>query len=226
MQRIKGLQDAYNIISSASTNNQIDLVELYWIVQGYGGETAKAIQQKLQLNKAVSISDPQGKVTAEQVTLSVTERIAWLQMLRSDIYNLGMAIDTTAEHFANAPSGVSLKFLYTPLDLKANMLIGKLKLALKELFWFFTYDINLKNGTNYDSSLIRADVNKTIITNDLETVSMIQQSQGLVPDNLLLAKHPFVDDVNQALKDLEKQKQEATNRFLNSDIPPQDDEDE
>ena len=59
--RIKGLQDAYNLISSASTNNQIDLVELYWIVQGYGGETAKAIQRKLQMNKAVSISDPQAR---------------------------------------------------------------------------------------------------------------------------------------------------------------------
>lgn len=224
--RIKALQDAYNLISSASTNNQIDLVELYWIVQGYGGETAKSIQRKLQMNKAVSISDPQGKVSAEQVTLGVQERLAWLDMLRSDMYSLGMAIDTTADKFATAPSGIALKFLYTPLDQKVNMLVIKLKRALKEFMWFVTQDINLKQGAEYDSALIRVDVNKTVITNDAETVTMIQQSQGIVPDTILLAKHPFVDDVNQALKDLEKQREEAAKRFLDSDVPPGDREGE
>ena len=206
--------------------NQIDLVELYWIVQGYGGETAKAIQRKLQMNKAVSISDPQGKVSAEQVTLGVQERLAWLDMLRSDMYSLGMAIDTTADKFATAPSGVALKFLYTPLDQKANMMVIKLKRALKQFMWFITQNINLKQGTEYDSALIRVDVNKTIITNDAETVTMIQQSQGIVPDTILLAKHPFVDDVNQAIKDLEKQREEAAKRFLDGDVPPGDGEGE
>lgn len=224
LKRIKGLQDAYNLISSASTNNQIDLVELYWMIQGYGGETAKAVQRKLQLNHAVTISDPQGKISAEQVTLSVSERISWLKLLRSDIYNLGMAIDTTAENFATAPSGVALEFLYTPLDLKAKALINKLKLALKELFWFFTQDINLKNGTAYRSDLIRADVNKGVITNDLERVEIIERSRGLVPDILLLAKHPLVDDVNQAVAELEKQRRAEAERFLNSDIPPKVDD--
>lgn len=224
LSRIKGLQDAYNIISSASTNNQIDLVELYWIVQGYGGETAKAIQRKLQMNKAVSISDPQGKVSAEQVTLGVQDRLAWLDMLRSDMYSLGMAIDTTADKFATAPSGVALKFLYMPLDQKANMLVIKLKRALKDFVWFITQDINLKQGTKYDSALVRVDVNKTAITNDAETVSMIQQSQGIVPDTILLAKHPFVDDVNQAMKDLKKQRKDAAKRFLDGDIPPEDED--
>lgn len=224
LQLIKGLQDAYNLISSASTNNQIDLVELYWLVQGYGGETAKAIQKKLRMNKAVHISDPSGKISAEQVTLSVSERIAWLKLLREDIYNLGMAIDTTAQSFATAPSGVALQFLYTPLDMKANMLINKLKLALSEFFWFVTQDINSKNKTAYDSNLIRVDVNKTVITNDAETIENIEKSRNLVPDNLLLAKHPYVDDVNQAEEDLKKQKEEQQKRFLNSDVPFEDDD--
>lgn len=55
---------------------------------------------------------------------------------------------------------------------------------------------------------------------------MIQQSQGIVPDTILLAKHPFVDDVNQALKDLEKQREEAAKRFLDGDVPPGEGEDE
>lgn len=222
--RYKGLLDAYNLISSASTNNQIDLVELYWMIQGYGGETAKAIQQKLQINKAVSISDPSGKINAEQVTLNVSERIAWLDMLRRDIYHIGRGIDLNDEHIGSAPSGVSLKFRYTLLDLKADPMISKLKVALKELSWFITQDINLKNGTDYDYTLIKYDVHKSIIVNDTETVDIIQKSQGLVPDKMLLAQHPFVDDVAQAYEDLQKQREENAKMFVADDDDKDDPE--
>lgn len=52
LQCIKGLIDAYDLISSEGTNNFLDLVELYWVIEGYGGDTASAIARKLQINKA------------------------------------------------------------------------------------------------------------------------------------------------------------------------------
>jgi SPP1 family phage portal protein len=222
--RNKSLIDAYNMISSTSTNNQIDLVELYWVIHGYGGETAKAIAKKLQINKSVSINSEEGSVTAQQITLNVEERVKWLELLRHDIYHFGMAIDTSDEQLGNNPSGVSLKFKYTQLDLKANPLILKLKKALKDLFWFITVDINLKNNASYDSKKIVVAINKSMITNDLETVNMINASKGLVPDNLLLAAHPLVEDANQAAIDLKAQQDDLDKRraklFGNNDIPP------
>jgi len=194
------------------------------MIQGYGGETAKAIQQKLQINKAVSISDPSGKISAEQVTLNVTERLAWLDMLRRDIYHIGRGIDMNDEKLGSAPSGVSLKFRYTLLDLKADPLVSKLKVMLKELSWFITQDINLKNGTDYDYTLIKYDVHKSMIVNDAETVDIIQKSQGLVPDKMLLAKHPFVDDVAQAYEELQKQREENAKMFISDDDDKDDSE--
>ena len=223
-QGIKSLIDAYDMISSASTNNQIDLVELYWVINGYGGDVANQIAKKLQINKAICVDGSDGSVTAQQVTLSVEERVKWLDMLRHDIYHFGMGIDTSDEQLGNNPSGVALKFKYTQLDLKANPLILKLKKALKELFWFITEDINRKQGAKYDSSKITVTVNKTMITNDLETVQMIMQSRDLVPDKILLAAHPLVDDANQAMKDMEEQQAKSDARrsqmFGNNDVTP------
>lgn len=204
---IKSLIDSYDMISSASTNDQIDLVALYWIVKGFGGETSREIVRRLQINKVVNI-DGGGAgdgVSAQQVALSVDDRCKWLEMLRHDIYHFGMGIDTSDEQLGSNPSGVALKFKYTQLDLKANPLILKLKKALKSLFWFFTEDMNRRQGTQYDSSRIVVTVNKTMIVNDMESVQMITQSRGLVPDNILLAHHPLVDDAEQAEKDLEEQ---------------------
>ena len=223
---IKSLIDAYDMISSATTNDQIDLVALYWVVKGFGGETAREIVKRLQMNRVVNVSggEPGDGVTAQQVTLSVEERCKWLDMLRHDIYHFGMGIDTSDEQLGNNPSGVALKFKYTQLDLKANPLILKLKKALKDLFWFLTGDMNRRQGTQYDSSQIVVTINKTMITNDAETVNMIMQSRGLVPDKMLLAYHPFVDDAEQAEKELEEQQVEQDERrskmFGNNDVPP------
>lgn len=207
--RIKGLQDAYNLLSSSSTNNQIDLVELYWMIQGYGGETARAIESKLRINKAVSITDPNGRIQAEQVTLAVGERLEWLKMLRKDIYHLGMGMDVDDETFGTAPSGVALEFKYELLDQKADQLIRKLQLAMKDFFWFLTKYINDRNGTAYDSSLVKVTVHKNKHTNEAEKINAIMASRDLVPDKLLLERHPYVDDVNEALKELKAQKEEA-----------------
>ena len=62
------------------------------------------------------------------------------------------------------------------------------------------------NGTNYNSDLISITINKTMITNELETVQMIVQSKGILSDKTLLEHHPFVDDANQELKELEVQR--------------------
>lgn len=222
---IKSLIDAYDMISSSTTNNEIDLVALYWLIQGFGGETAQQVVKKLQINKAVCVEGANdGAITAQQVELSVEERCKWLDMLRHDIYHFGMGIDTSDEQLGNNPSGVALKFKYTQLDLKANPLILKLKKALKELFWFITDDINRQEGTAYDYRKIKVTVNKTMIANDLETVQMIMQSRGLVSDKTLLAAHPLVEDANQELKDLEEQQKKQDARraqmFGDGDIPP------
>ncbi len=210
--KIKGLQDAYNIISSTTTNSQIDLVELFWILQGYGGETAKAIAAKLQVNKAVSITDTAGKIAAHQVTLSVAEKKEWLDMLRKDMYHIGMALDVNDETFGSAPSGVALEFKYEPLNEKADNLIRKLQITLKDFFWFVTQYINYSKKEQWDSKLIKTTIHKNKHINVPEMIDAIMASRDLVPDKLLLEKHPLVDDVNEAIKEMDEQRNASAKR--------------
>lgn len=213
LEHIKGLIDAYDLLSSEGTNNFLDLVELYWVIAGYGGETANAIAKRLRINKAVHISDSSGKIEAKQVELPVSGRLEYLKMLRKDIFHFGMGIDVDSDKFGTAPSGVSLKFQYTLLDQKAGNMTSKLKKAIKELLWYVTEDYNSKNNTNYDANLIKVDINKNMITNDAELVSMIQASKGIVSDKTLLAVHPFVSDVNAEMQEMEAEEKRAMEQF-------------
>ena len=156
------------------------------------------------LNKAVNISDASGSIDAKQVELPVSGRLEWLKFLRRDIFNFGMGIDTDNEVFGTA-SGVSLKFRYTQLDLKANAMIPKLKKAIREMIWFFTDDFNRVNGTNFDSQCVRITINKTMITNESETVEIIKNSQGILSNKTLLKYHPYVEDANAEIREIESE---------------------
>lgn len=217
---IKSLIDAYDMISSEGTNTLLDLVDLYWVIQGYGGETAGAIAKKLQINKAVNISDSSGSVEAKQVSLPINERIEYLRMLRHDIYHFGMGIDVEDERFGNAPSGVALKFRYANLKHKCENMAPRLKKAIKEFFWFITEDYNRNNGTSYDYSAIKITLNYSQISNDTETINMIKQSEGIISQKTQLENHPLVTDVNEELKLLEAEDKMAQEKYGHIEIHP------
>ena len=217
---IKGLIDVYDLLSSEGTNNFLDLAELYWVIAGYGGETTSAIARKLQVNRAVSISDAQGKIEAKQTELPVAGRLEYLNMLRRDIFHFGMGVDVDADKFGNAPSGVSLKFQYSLLNLKAHAMAAKLRAAVKEFLWFITDDYNRMHGTAYDSGDVSVSLNYETITNDLETIQMIAQSDGIISRKTQLANHPLVTDVNEEMKQLESEEKASLDRYDDGSMNP------
>lgn len=205
--RYKELIDAYDLIQSRGTNNAMDFNEFFAVLQGYGGEQANAIVRKLRVNQAVYIAGQNsGNIDLKQLDLAMGGRIDWLQLLRDAIHEFGMAVDIKSDSFGNAPSGVALKFQYTLLDLKANRLISQMRMALEQHFWFVTQDINKTEGTAYDPAAIDVTFNKSMITNDVETVNMIAASADIVPERILLAAHPLVDDVDKAMEEMEQQR--------------------
>ena len=206
LQPVKGLIDAYDYISSEGTNNLLDMVDLYWVIQGYGGETASAVAKKLQVNKAVQISDSSGHVEAKQVELPVEGRLNWLKMLRKDIFHFGMGVDTDSDDWGRAASGVALKFQYAMFHLKINGIMPEIRRAVKEFLRFVVEDHNREHGTDWNWKEIQVVLNTNSITDDMETMQIIQASKGIVSEKTLLGKHPFVEDVNSEMEQLARER--------------------
>lgn len=211
LQLVKGLIDAYDYISSEGTNNLLDLVDLYWVIQGYGGETAGAVARKLQVNKAVQISDSSGSVEAKQVELPVEGRLSWMQMLRKDIFHFGMGVDTDSDDWGKAASGVALKFQYAMFYLKINGIVPEIRKAIKTFLRFAVEDRNREKGTDWDWRKIQVVLNTNGITDDLETMQIIKESKDIVSEKTLLGKHPFVEDVNSEMEQLKAEREGKNN---------------
>jgi SPP1 family phage portal protein len=184
----------------------MDFNEFYLAIAGFGGGVAQEIRKKLLVNKAVSVNAGGGNISMEQADLQMIGRLDWLKELWSAIHFFGCAVDTNADRIGNAPSGVSLEFQYSLLDLKADLMITEAALALENHYWFVTEDINRQEKTKYSCDLVSVTFNKSRITNRLETVTMIMQSENFVPERILLQAHPLVEDADQAYKDLLEQR--------------------
>lgn len=208
LEPIKGLIDAYDLLSSEGTNNLLDLVELYWVLQGYGGEAANTVTKKLQINKAVHISDSSGHIEAKQVELPMESRMAWLKLLRKDIFHFGMGVDTDSENWGKAPSGIALQFQYAMFYLKVNGMMPEIRSAMKQMFRFLVEHWNRCDGGNRNWKDIQITLNTSGITDEWQTVQMIQASKGLVSEKTLLGKHPFVEDVNFEMEQLYLERKE------------------
>ncbi|MDD4095306.1 MAG: phage portal protein [Oscillospiraceae bacterium] len=208
LEPIKDLIDSYDLVASKGTNNLMDFNEFYAVIQGFGGDTASAIVRKLEINRAVSVNSQGGNIEMKQLDLQMSGRIDWLKELWKAIHVFGQAVDVTNDQLGNAPSGVSLKFQYTLLDLKANNMIIEAETALKEHLTFLTEEINKAEKKQYDPEEIRVTFNKSPITNDAELVQMIIDSDNLVPERILLAAHPLIHDADQAYKDMMEQRKE------------------
>lgn len=199
LQLIKGLVDAYDLVSSEGTNNLLDLVDLYWVIQGYGGETASAISKKLQMNKAVHINDSTGNIEAKQIDLPMSGRLDWLSYLRRDIFNFGMGIDLNSENFTQAQSGVALKIQYSLFALKIQGVVANLKSSILQLLNFALDDFKRGSDIELPSNKIEVILNLNNIIDDAEVMGIIESSQGIISQKTLLGRHPFVSDANEEL---------------------------
>jgi SPP1 family phage portal protein len=140
------------------------------------------------------------------------------------LYEAAQAADLTTEKFSNA-SGVALKFLYTPLDLKVKNTEIEFKESLQFFVQLFNEFLEL-TGRKKLQGKVSFEFNHDQIINELErtqtqnlqtTTAMMLQS--ILPLEKVLEELPQVDNVEETLKQIEN---ERTNELRNITVNEND----
>ncbi len=215
LEAIKSLMDAYDSVKSGWMNDLEDFQELIYVLKDYQGVSEEARKgyselgyfvHNLKTHKAIAV-DGSGDVTTLKAEIPVEAKEKFLQITRKEIFYFGEGIDVDNEKFGNSPSGVSLKFLYASLDLKADRIQTNLEIVLEDFVWFVTEYINNSENKSYDYSEVQFTFNRAVIFNEKEKIDELVAS-GLKPldQKTLLENHPLVDNVEMVLARLEAEK--------------------
>ncbi len=203
LERIKSLQDLYNVIEAGFFDNIADMQELVTVVKDAVGSDPAEVLENLRHYKLV-LAEEGGGIEAVKAEIPVEARETALKRLYRDIHHFGKAVLFEPDKYASAPSGVALKFLYSRLDMKADDVILSLRAALNAFVEFFVIFQKWAKGVDYgENAFVEWTFNKSQIFNEAEQVESCQKSKGIVSDETILAHHPFVSDVQEELKRVE-----------------------
>lgn len=201
---IRAYQDTYESLISTMVDIVQDIPNAIKYFKGYGGTDLAELTANIAQYRAVLI-DGDGDIGSLDTEFNGSTFGELLDRLRKDAYEDGAGVDMQNDKTGDK-SGVGLKFLYSDLDLDLEELEQEMGVFFEWLLWFIDYDIRMKHGLDFEEEEVTFQFNKTNIVNESELISMINSSRGMIPDTILLPRHPFVEDVSEVEEAIEEQR--------------------
>ncbi len=97
--------------------------------------------------------------------------------------------------------------MYSLLELKAGIMETEFRLGFNKFIRLICnyLDIEIDN--------INQTWNRTAITNDSDLAAMAKDSVGIVSNKTIIKNHPFVEDLEEELEQIRKEKKESIKEF-------------
>lgn len=207
LDNIKPLIDVYCKVFSGFVNDLEDIQEVIFVLTNYGGDDLGQFLRELKDYKAIQIENEGGEdksgVSTLTIELPVEARKELLATTRKCIFEQGQGIDPDPQNFGNS-SGVALGFLYSLLELKSGLTETEFKLGFGRFIRCVCRLLNIKIK---DDTIVQTWT-RTSVKNDLELSQIAQQSKGVISDETIVSKHPWVEDPEKEIETLNAQKEE------------------
>lgn len=203
LQFVKTLVDNYDLTRSDVANLLEDIKNIIYALRGYGGENLSEFMRDLAYYRAVKLEED-GGVDKVETTIDIEAAREHYETLKKDIYDFGQAVDKTSDKLGNSPSGIALKFIYSGLDLKCNAMEDNFKWAFEQLLYFVDMYLTLTKQTVSDKE-IKIVFNRDIAINESQAITDCQNSQGVISNKTIIANHPWVEDVDDEMKQIKEE---------------------
>lgn len=217
LQFIKTLVDNYDVTRSDIANLLEDIKDIIYALRGYGGEDLGEFMRDMAYYKAIKL-DEDGGLDKIEHTIDIDAAEKHYQQLKKDIFDFGQGVDKNSDKLGNSPSGIALKFIYSGLDLKCNALEGWFKWGFEELIRFVDIYLGLI-GEPVANKEVEITFNRDVAINESQAITDCQNSKGVISDETIVGQHPWVKDVKEEMKRIEKEN-------LSQEVPMLGEEDE
>lgn len=213
LKRIKTLIDLYDLIMSNFGNDIEDRREMVIVIKNYNGQNNEELIQMLKESGVIKVSGD-GGAEALELTIPVEAKNTLLKTLEKNIYRFGRGFNLSDENFAGDISGIALKYKYAGLDLKANAMIKSLKKYINQLFMFYSE----YKGFDLKTQDLTITFTKSMIINEAEVIQNIANSTGIVSKRTQLQQHPYVENVDDELKQIDIENEDNIDLTSDEDV--------
>ena len=207
---VKSLIDGYDQGRSEAANYVEEVKNLIFVLKGYGGADLNEFMRDINEDRAIKIDDPEeGGVDTITPQMDITALREHYEQLKRDIAEAGQSVNKDLDKFGAAPSGVALRFMYSGLDLKCNLMETEFKMGFEQLLYFVDMYLQLTGQGDFEKTEVELVFNRDMAVNESEQIQNCTNSRGTISDKTIIAHHPYVSDVEEEMKLLEDQKNAA-----------------
>ena len=227
LQPIRCFIDILDIDISDLANNVDDIQDAIWILENYQGQSIKQFMEDLKVKKAINLGE-NGKADTKTIEIPTEAREKLYEICEKKIYKFGRGIDFSDRDNLGNASGVALKWSFGPLDEKADEIEENGQVALDYLFnLIFVYlKVTGKYSQEYDSNDIKFIFDRNMIVNEIEQVNMVMNSTDLISRKTALSHHPFVEDAEEEMKEIDADEREIDEDVIDSETETDESEEE
>lgn len=211
LERVRCLQDALNLLLSNYADNLFENpMNSILVLKNYEGEDLGEFREKLAQYSAIKVrtaDGSQGGVDTLEVTVNAENYKVIIELIKKAIAHNARSLYLDNDRTSNAPNTLNIKAMYSDMELDANDLELEFTASFEYLFSWVADIVGI------DFSDAEVKFKRSIMVNDESTIEMIRNSIGIISDETLVAAHPFVEDVTEELKRIEKEKEKSLEFF-------------
>lgn len=217
IKKVKSLQDGINVMLSDFENNmQEDSRNTILVLKNYDGTNLGEFRKNLATFGAVKVrydGETKGGVETLEIAVNAENYKAILEIFKKALIENAMGYDAKDDRLSGNPNQMNIQSMYSDIDLDANDMETELQAAFEEIRWFVNAHLANTGKGNFENEQVTVIFNRDILINESEAIANCSASVGILSDETIIGMHPWVDDPQQELERLKKQKEEEQAEF-------------
>lgn len=213
----KSLQDGLNKIESQWEDQmEEDPRNTIMVLVNYDGQNLGEFRKNLALYGAVkvrSMDGNHGDVKTLQIQVNAENYKAIIEQFKKAIVENCMGYDAKDDRIGSNANEMNLKSMYSDIELDTNGMETEFQAAFEELLWFINCHLANTGVGDFEGEDWEIIFNRDIMVNESDVINNIKNSVGILSDETLIMQHPWVDDPDEEVKRVQKQKEEQMDLY-------------
>lgn len=217
LKRVKSLQDGINVMLSDFENNmQEDARNTILVLKNYDGTNLGEFRRNLATYGAVKVRNDdssKGGVETLEVTVDADNYKQIAEIFKKALIENAMGYDAKDDRLSGNPNQMNIQSMYSDIDLDANEMETEYQSSFEEMLWFVNAHLANTGKGSFETETVDIVFNRDVLINETEIIDNCAKSTGIISEETIIAKHPWVNDPAAELDKIEEQKEKAMEQF-------------
>lgn len=226
IKKCKSLQDGINqILSDFGDGMQENCSgSSILVIKNYDGQNLGQLRHNLNTYKAVkvrTVDGADGGIDKLEITVNADNYQKILAELRKALIRNCAGYDVEELKSSGSPNEMTIKAVYSDIDLDANEFETEFQAGFEDLLWFINQYLATTGQGNYDGTDVDVILNRDMMVNESAIIADLKNSVGILSTETLVAQHPWTDDPDEELKRLKAEKEAEMEEYQQAFGSPQ-----